>query len=443
MKIMKIMNKIKIMNKMKIMKRYIALLSVMLLTFATFLTGCAKGDSQNLANQPGTAENQMGINLYDGVNGFRDDHDPLVPDERMSPESIETLPVEENEDLFTDRDLNQKPDITGAQTITAKNNSDYTICSSGVYILSGEAVNFTIKVEADNDDEVQILLNGVTVTNDSSPVIYVKSADKCYITLQDSNRLVVNNQFTADGENNTDAVIFSKDNLTLNGTGSLTIISAAGNGITSKDDMKITGGKYDITCAMDAIEANDSISVYDGEFVISTDKDGFHCENDEQLGSIYIKSGTFTINAKDDGMQATSTLVIGGGNLDITAAEGLEATYVQINGGDININASDDGINATGKSREYDVIIEINGGRIVVVMGPGDTDGLDANGTIIVNGGTIDVTGNSTFDADYGSVYNGGTIIINGVTVDSIPTSMMGGHGGGGGNKWERSPSGN
>lgn len=71
-------------------------------------------------------------------------------------------------------------------------------------------------------------------------------------------------------------------------------------------------------------------------------------------------------------------------------------------------------------------------------MGPGDTDGLDANGRIIINGGTIDVTGNSAFDADRGSTYNGGTIIINGATVDSIPASMMGGHGGFGGNKGER-----
>lgn len=97
------------------------------------------------------------------------------------------------------------------------------------------------------------------------------------------------------------------------------------------------------------------------------------------------------------------------------------------------------------KSNTYDVVIEINGGEITVVMGPGDTDGLDANGRIIVNGGTIDVTGNSAFDADQGSTYNGGTIIINGTKVDSIPASMMGGHGGAGGfggNKADRQPGG-
>ena len=101
---------------------------------------------------------------------------------------------------------------------------------------------------------------------------------------------------------------------------------------------------------------------------------------------------------------------------------------MQINGGTINISASDDGINASNKSSAYDVIIEFNGGYTTIVMGQGDTDGVDANGSIYVNGGTIDVTAQmSSFDYDGSAQFNGGTIIVNGEEVSEIPVSMMGG----------------
>ncbi len=419
------------------MKRYLAFWAALVAVFA--VTGCASANMPSAVAEPqfeasqsnsmpeippeikeAGAPDTFGSSMYESNSG-------------VIPTALSAVDVDQ---LFSDRDLDCSPDLSDAIAIAVKDNSDYTIQSAGIYVVSGKASNFTIRVEADNkEDKVQIVLNDAAISNDNFPVIYVKSADKCFVTSLGNNNLSVNNSFAADGETNTDAVIFSKADLTLNGTGSLTILSAAGNGITSKDDMKITGGSYDITSTLHAIEANDSISVYQGTFTITTNKDGFHCENDDGAGSIYIRDGSFTISAKDDGIQATTTMVVDGGRFNITAAEGMEATYVQINGGTIRINAGDDGINAARKSNEYDVVIEINGGEITIVMGPGDTDGLDANGTIIVNGGTIDVTGNSPFDADRGSTYNGGTIIINGTVVDSIPESMMGGHGG---NKGER-----
>lgn len=420
------------------MKRYIVLLTAVVIVLFGLMTGCAPAGND-------ITEAQTDIRQNDSIpenapERIKEDKSPIVfNDSGNEGSSGAALPAVNADELFSSRDLNCSPDLSDAISIIAKDNSDYTIRSAGIYVLTGEANNFTVVVEADKkEDKVQIVLNGAVITNDNFPVIYVKSADKCFVTTLGENNLSVSNLFASDGDTNTDAVIFSKDDLTLNGTGTLTILSAAGNGITSKDDMKIAGGSYDITVAKDAVEANDTISVYQGTFVITTNKDGFHCENDDGDGSIYIRDGSFAITAKDDGIQATTTLVVDGGVFNITAAEGMEATYVQINGGSININASDDGINAARKSNEYDVIIEINGGEITVVMGPGDTDCLDANGSIIVNGGIINLTGNSTFDADRGSVYNGGTIIINGTQVDSIPDSMMGGHGGFGGNKGER-----
>lgn len=428
------------------MKKSISLFAALILVFSLFFTGCASADTPKAAAQPQFEASQRGPMPElppEGAEGRGPGaFDPSM-NESSSGATVTSIPAVDAEQLFSSRDLDGSPDLSGAIAITAEDNSEYTIPSAGIYVLSGEASNFTLRVEADNkEDKVQIVLDGAAITNDHFPVIYVKSADKCFVTSLGNNNLSVSNGFTADGETKTDAVIFSKDDLTLNGTGTLTILSAAGNGITSKDDLKITGGSYRITSALDAVEANDSISIYDGQFIIDTHKDGFHCENDDASGSIYIRDGSFAITAKDDGIQATTTLAVDGGEFDITAAEGMEATYVQINGGTISISASDDGINAARKSNAYDVVIEINGGEITIVMGPGDTDGLDANGTIIVNGGTIDVTGNSAFDADLGSIYNGGTVIINGTKVDSIPSSMMGGHGGFDGNKGGRQPGG-
>ena len=339
-------------------------------------------------------------------------------------------------DIFSDRDLTQTPDLSDAQSITVSDGQTINITEAGVYVISGSASNCTIKVNADKESKVQLVLNGVSITNNSTPAIYVVSADKCFITTAENteNTLSVTGTFTSDGDTNTDAVIFSKDDLVFNGLGTLTI-NSSNNGISGKDDIKFTGGTYNITSVKDSIEANDSIAICDGTFTINSSKDAFHSENDDDntSGWIYIAGGTFNIKSSSDGIQGTSAVQIDGGTFDINSSEGIEATYIQINDGTIKIYASDDGINAAKKSTAYSTpTIEINGGYLTVEVGPGDTDGIDANGDIIVNGGTINVTAQmSSFDYDGKAEYNGGTIIVNGTQVDSIPQSMMGGGRGG------------
>lgn len=337
----------------------------------------------------------------------------------------------ETEDVFTDRDLLQTPDLSEAQYLTASDGETLSITEAGIYVISGSAEDCTIRVEAADDAKVQLVLDGVSITNADFPAIYVISADKCFVTTTDSeNSLTVTGSFTSDGDTNTDAVIFSKDDLVLSGTGSLEITSNYGNGISCKDDLKITGGAYTITSAEDAVEANDSIAVCGGDFTIAADKDGLHCENDEDnsVGWIWIAGGSFNITAGSDGIQATTGLQIDDGQITVSASEGLEATYVQVNGGTVDISASDDGINATSKSSYMDVVAEFNGGEITIVMGQGDTDAVDSNGSIYVNGGTLDITAyTSSFDYDYTAQLNGGTVIINGSQVSEIPAGMMGG----------------
>ena len=211
-------------------------------------------------------------------------------------------------DLFTDRDLEQTADVSEATTYTVSDGQTINITSEGVYVITGTASNASIIVEAGDEDKVQLVLDGVTMTNDSTPCIYVKSADKVFVTTTDSeNTLSVTGTFTADGDTNTDAVIFSKDDLVLNGVGVLNIQSSD-NGVTCKDDLKITGGTINIVCQSDGLEANDSIRIADGEISISTNKDGIHAENDDDdtVGYIYICGGTLKALSGDDAIHARS-----------------------------------------------------------------------------------------------------------------------------------------
>lgn len=338
----------------------------------------------------------------------------------------------ETTDLFTDRDLTQEADLSSAESLTLKSGEDLTITAAGVYVITGTAEDSTIIVEAGDEDKVQLVLDGVSITNSDSPAIYVKSADKVFVTTTDSeNSLTVSGTFTADGDTNTDAVIFSRDDLTLNGTGSLTI-SSTDNGISGKDDLKITGGSITISCTDAAIEANDSIRIAGGNINITAANDGLHAENDEDdsLGYIYICGGTLNIQAADDGIHGTTIVQIDAGTIDVTAAEGIEGTWVQVNGGTISVTASDDGINAANKSSAYSATAEFNGGSVTIDMGQGDTDGVDSNGSLTITGGTISVNGQSAFDYDGQLTWDGGTVIVNGTEVTEISNQMMGPGGG-------------
>lgn len=336
-------------------------------------------------------------------------------------------------EMFTSRDLKQEADTSDAQTINVSDGQDLTITEEGVYIISGTASNMSIIVDAASDAKVQLVLDDLNITNSSSPAIYVKSADKVFVTTaaNSNNTLTVSGTFSADGDTNTDAVIFSKDDLILNGQGSLTI-NSSDNGISGKDDIKITGGTINVTSSSDAIEANDSIAIADGSITISSGKDGLHAENDEDnsVGYIYIGGGNLSIDASSDAIQATTVLQIDNGTITTNSSEGLEATYVQINGGTITVNAYDDGINASTKSSAYTVTAEFNGGEITVNMGQGDTDAIDSNGNLYINGGTLYLNAQSPFDYDGQCAYNGGTLYVNGQQTDQITNQMMGGMGG-------------
>ncbi len=331
-------------------------------------------------------------------------------------------------ELFTERDMTQSADTSQAKHIAVTDGQEITITEEGVYVIRGQASDVTITVQANAQDKIQLVLDNLSLTNQEKPCIYSKKAKKVFITLTGSNTLAVTNRFAADVSNHIDGVIFSKNNLVCNGTGSLTITSPE-NGIVCKDNLTITGGTYSITAASKSIEANDSVSIADGIFSLKAGTDGIHVENndDDTLGCLYIGGGHFTVQAGDDGLHANSLFQIDSGAIHVTAREGMEGTYIQINNGDLHINAQDDGINAAHKSKSYSPTAEINGGSVTIRMGQGEGDGIDCNGDIIINGGIIDIIGRYAFDYDGNVRYNGGTILFNGHQLDSIPNQKNGG----------------
>lgn len=336
--------------------------------------------------------------------------------------------IYQSSELFTNRDLEQNVNTSNATKYNVSDGENINITSAGVYVISGSAKNVTIYVEAGDLDKVQIVLENLSITNETMPVIYVKTADKVFVTSNGTNSLNVTGTFAKDDSNNLNAVVFSKQDITFNGTGTLNIESTQ-NGITGKDDIKITGGTYNIKSVAVAIRANDSIRIADGNISLNAGTDGLHAENssDDTKGYVFIAKGTINIEATDDCIHGGSVVQIDDGTITLNGAEGIEGTYVQINGSTISINATGDGINASKKSNIGTPTVEINGGNITIKMGQGDTDAIDSNGNIYINGGTINITANSPFDYDGTAEKNGGTIIVNGTETNTITNQMMGG----------------
>lgn len=303
-----------------------------------------------------------------------------------------------------------------------------TISKEGVYVLSGNLNEGQIIVDAGDSDKVQLVLDNADIICKSSAPIYVKNADKVFITTtKDSeNTLETTDEFVNIDDNNIDGVIFAKADVTLNGAGTLNIECSKAHGIVCKDDLRLTSGTYNINVASNALSGKDSIRIAGGTFNITSKKAAIHSENtdDAQKGFIYIADGDFTILSEKDGIKASSYLAINGGNINITKSEeGLEAMYVDINGGDISIVSSDDGINASGGNSDSkrmqgdsSLYIKINGGTVNVNAGG---DGIDSNGNIYVTGGTLYVTGpvsggDSAIDYEVEAVISGGTVVAAG-----------------------------
>ena len=200
-----------------------------------------------------------------------------------------------------------------------------TITDEGTYLLSGTLSNGQIIVDADSK-KVRLVMDGVSINCNTSAALYVKQADKVFVTLADNseNQLSNKEDYVAIDDNSIDSVIFSKDDLTLNGNGKLEINAEFGHGIVSKDDLRITSGTYQVTAAEHALEGKDCVAILDGTFTLTSGKDGIHSDNsdDATKGDVFVQDGTFTIDAEGDGIDASHILQIEDGDFQITTGGG-------------------------------------------------------------------------------------------------------------------------
>ena len=292
--------------------------------------------------------------------------------------SVETPAVDSN--MFTKRDSLTDYDEAAAQYIDLDaQTGDLTLTEAGDYVLSGTLSDGSVIINAPEDAKLHLILNGAHIASQSAAALYVISADKVFVTLTDGseNGISAAGDSAEDDYANVDAAIFARCDISFNGSGSLSVSSAKGHGIVSKDDLVFTGGSYMIQAANHGISGKDSIRIADGSFVVTAGKNCLDSDNDEDSdkGFIYIAGGSFDlssgndachcsgdfdflagsmeISAADDGVHSYAALSVSGGSITISLCyEGLEGVTVDVSGGTIDITSSDDGINAANGSSD-------------------------------------------------------------------------------------------
>lgn len=310
---------------------------------------------------------------------------------------------------------------------------DLAITEAGTYVLSGSSAG---QVTVDSDGYVRIILDGVNITSSVGAAIRIDNAEFTVLEIADGTTNVVADASVRSDEE-IDGAIYSSDDLQITGSGTLEVTANFADGIVGKDDLWITSGTIEVTSVDDAIRGKDSLNVEGGTITIDAAGDAMKSTNDSDLGAgqLNITGGTITIATGDDAIKAEQKVWIAGGTIDITeSVEGIEAPVVVIGDGDITINASDDGINASASELITDGLsVTINGGSLTIAMGAGDTDAIDSNGDLTINDGTVDITAQSPFDYDGVGALNGGTVTVNGQQVTELTNQMMGGGPPGGG----------
>ena len=351
-------------------------------------------------------------------------------------ETVESVSTESSSEMFTDRDMEIGYDEETSARITLSGTSvssdsdavqisgtTVTITDEGIYILSGTLNDGMILVSAEDTDKIQLVLDNVEITKSISAAIYVLEADKVFITTASGSEITLTNgvEYVAIDDNNIDAVIYSKSDLTLNGAGTLTINATAGHGVVSKDDLVLTSGTYNITAASHGLSGKDSVRIANGTYTITSGKDGIQAENtdDTSLGFLYIAGGTFTITADGDGMSASAYLQIEDGSFTITTGEGSASVTMTTDTMDFGqrggfqeqtttTTTEDD--STSQKGFKADGAITITGGSFVT-----DTvdDSIHSNSDILIIGGEFELkTGDDAIHSDAAVTIQNGDFTI-------------------------------
>ncbi len=265
-----------------------------------------------------------------------------LPDDTLSSEQEEMDDsVSSSEDsayTYSDYELDDSFDRQSAASITLSgstaqsngsgvsiNNATVTISKEGCYLISGELEDGQIIVDAGDSDKVQLVLDNASIHCSTGSAILVRNADKVKVTLaaDSENELSDGTEYQTD-DDNPDAALFSKDDLVINGSGSLTVQGNYKHGIAGNDDLVITGGRLTVNSLSHALRGKDSVAILDGTFVLTSQKDGIQASNteDSTKGWVQIDGGNFTIQSSGDGIQAETNLSIYDGSFTITSGGG-------------------------------------------------------------------------------------------------------------------------
>ena len=265
-------------------------------------------------------------------------------------------------------------------------NGVLTISEAGVYVLSGD-LSGSVIVEAPEDAKVQIVLANASVQSPDGPAIYVKQADKCFLTLADSSSNQVEDSAVytlAEGQDEPDSAIFSKCDLTIQGSGSLTVSGNYLNAVKSKDDLVVSGGDIDVSAVDSGLVGRDKVGIAAGSIRISSGGDGVKSTNDEDAskGFVTVDGGLLQIEAQGKGIKAASILRVAGGSVSVISTDdSLHSNGdVHVIGGDLSLSSGDDGVHA-------DSVLQIDGGDLLVSE---SCEGLEGQ-AIYLNDGTVRV----------------------------------------------------
>ena len=301
------------------------------------------------------------------------------------------------------------------------------ITEAGSYVLSG---NFKGQIYINSKgSEIKLVLDGLSVENDSHAALLADKASKVTLTLNEGTQ----NSFSdgasytlADSGDNTDAAVFSRADLTINGEGALTVNGNYKHGIVSKDGLVITGGDLTVESQSTAISGKDSVKISGGQLDITAGSNGITSTDSEDAskGFVVITGGTAVINSAGDGIQAETTLHIEGGTVDITTGGGSANASMKSdgtpNGGWGNWDrgmqgmAPPDGDFGGGGMQDFQ---PVSGGASVVNMSAvSDTSESGQTSAKALKAGTaIEIdSGSIRIDSSDDSVHSNGSISISG-----------------------------
>ncbi len=437
------------------MKRLIIFLILICIISLTALSGCSKNNESDSLNSESnyTVETDDGgnITVYDNdgniVASTESGDDIKIKDDgsveiensdgttvNLPTESVAgNTPADEIDKAdtsgmdfsFSEEDTNTDTEATSGMSfdISSASSGNFNIKSGGTYTLTGSKNNLMILVDADQSD-VNIILDGVTVNNSNGPAIYVRSADKVTVTVKAGtvNTLSDGSSYSITDSNSTlDAAIFSKADLTVNGTGTLNVNGNYKHGIVSKDDLIISSGTMKVNAQNVGLNGKDCVKINSGNITVNAGSDGIRADNieDTSRGYVYLYGGTVNITAANDGIQAETVINIENVNLTITAGggssgsltsssesyKGLKAgSDIYIKGGTFNINSKDDCIHSNGT-------ITISGGTYTLSSGD---DGIHADTDLAISGAATKLTINKSYEGIEATniVISGGTIYI-------------------------------